>query len=181
MKLLAISGSLRAASTNTVLVEALPALAPDGVEVIVWRGLGELPHFNPDLDGDAIPSVRELRRLIGETDGLVICSPEYAHGVAGVMKNGLDWLVPSLEFPDTPVALLNASPSAHYAQAHIRETLTVMQARLVEAASIALPLQGRKLTAEDIVADTELSATVRAALTAFAETITALPPKARWD
>lgn len=181
MKLLAISGSLRAASTNTVLVEALPALAPDGVEVIVWRGLGDLPHFNPDLDGDAIPAVRALRRLVGETDGLLICSPEYAHGVAGVMKNGLDWLVPSLEFPDTPVALLNASPSAHYAQAHIRETLTVMQARLVEAASIAVPLQGRKLTAEDIVADMELSAVVRTALAAFAETITALPPKARWD
>lgn len=181
MKLLAISGSLRAASTNTVLVEALPALAPAGVEIIVWRGLGELPHFNPDLDGDAIPMVRDFRRLIGETDGLILCSPEYAHGVAGVMKNGLDWLVPSLEFPDTPVALLNASPGAHYAQAHIRETLSVMQARIVEASSIALPLQGRKLASEDIVADVDLSAAVRAALRIFADAIATLPPKARWD
>ncbi len=181
MKLLAISGSLRAASTNTVLVEALPALAPASVEIMVWRGLGELPHFNPDLDGDAIPPVRALRRLIGETDGLILCSPEYAHGVAGVMKNGLDWLVPSLEFPETPVALLNASPSAHYAQAHIRETLSVMQARIVEAASIAVPLQGRKVTAEDIVADAALSTVVRTALSAFAEAIAALPPKPRWD
>jgi chromate reductase, NAD(P)H dehydrogenase (quinone) len=181
MKLLAISGSLRAASTNTVLVETLPALAPAGVEVLVWRGLGELPHFNPDLDGDALPSVRELRGLVGKTDGLILCSPEYAHGVAGVMKNGLDWLVPSLEFPETPVALLNASPSAHYAQAHIRETLSVMQARIVEVACIAVPLQGRKVTAEDIVADLDLSGVVRAALSAFAETIAALPPKPRWD
>jgi NAD(P)H-dependent FMN reductase len=181
MKLLAISGSLRAASTNTVLVEALPALAPAGVQILVWRGLGQLPHFNPDLDGDAISTVRELRRLIGETDGLILCSPEYAHGVAGVMKNGLDWLVPSLEFPDTPVAPLNASPGAHHAQAHIRETLSVMQARIVEPASIAVPLQGRKLMSEDIVADTDLSAVVHVALKAFAEAIAALPPKPRWD
>jgi NAD(P)H-dependent FMN reductase len=97
------------------------------------------------------------------------------------MKNGLDWLVPSLEFPDTPVALLNASPGAHHAQAHIRETLTVMQARIVEAASIAVPLQGRKVTVEDIMADADLSAVVRAGLSAFAEAIVAMPPKARWD
>ncbi len=181
MKLLAISGSLRAASTNTVLVEALPALAPVDVEIVVWRGLGGLPYFNPDLDGDAIGPVRELRRLIGEADGLILCSPEYAHGVAGVMKNGLDWLVPSLEFPETPVALLNASPNAHHAQAHIRETLTVMQARIVEAASIALPLQGRKLTAEDIVADDALAGVVREALAAFIGAIRAMPPKPRWD
>lgn len=181
MKLLAISGSLRAASTNTVLVEALPALAPAGVEILVWRGLGDLPHFNPDLDGDAIPSVRALRRLVGETDGLVLCSPEYAHGVAGVMKNGLDWLVPSLEFPETPVALLNASPDAHHAQAHIRETLSVMQARLVEAASIAVPLQGRKLTTEMIVEDPALWSAIRAALAAFVAAISAFPLKPRWD
>lgn len=181
MKLLAISGSLRAASTNTVLVEALPALAPAGVEILVWRGLGDLPHFNPDLDGDAIPSVRALRRLVGETDGLVLCSPEYAHGVAGVMKNGLDWLVPSLEFPETPVALLNASPDAHHAQAHIRETLSVMQARLVEAASIAVPLQGRKPTTEMIVEDPALWSAIRAALAAFVAAISAFPPKPRWD
>lgn len=181
MKLLAISGSLRAASTNTVLVEALPALAPAGVEILVWRGLGDLPHFNPDLDGDAIPSVRALRRLVGETDGLVLCSPEYAHGVAGVMKNGLDWLVPSLEFPETPVALLNASPDAHHAQAHIRETLSVMQARLVEAASIAVPLQGRKPTTEMIVEDPALWSAIRAALAAFVAAISAFPLKPRWD
>ena len=181
MKLLAISGSLRAASTNTVLVEALPALAPAGVEIVVWRGLGALPHFNSDLHGDAIPVVRELRRLIGETDGLILCSPEYAHGVAGVMKNGLDWLVPSLEFPETPVTLLNASPNAHFAQAHIRETLSVMQARIVEAACVSLPLQGRKLTVEDIVADESLAGAVRVALATFAEAIHALPPKQRWD
>ena len=171
MRILAISGSLRAASSNSRLIAALGLLAPPGMEVVVYEGLGELPHFNPDLDGDLVPGPAELRRQVGLCDGLVICSPEYAHGVAGAMKNALDWLVPSLEFPETPVALINASPQAHHAQAHMRETLTVMSARLVEAASIAVSLQGVRLTAEEIAADPTLGPKIAGVLKAFAEAI----------
>src|ERR1019366_459630 len=172
MRILAISGSLRAASANSRLVEALGLVAPPGVEVAIYAGLGDLPHFNPDLDGDAPPAaVQELRRQIGLCDGLIICSPEYAHGVAGVMKNALDWLVPSVEFPQKPVALLNAAPHAVHAQAHIRETLSIMTARLIEAASVAVPLEGRRLGAEDIAADPVLSSRLRNALEAFRHAI----------
>jgi chromate reductase, NAD(P)H dehydrogenase (quinone) len=175
MKFLAISGSLRSASSNTLLVEALHSLCPVGVEIVVYRHLGALPHFNPDLDGEALPEpVRVLRRCIGATDGLIICSPEYAHGVAGVMKNALDWLVPSLEFPGTAVALINASPRARYAIAHMRETLVTMQARIVEQASITIPLQGRQLLASDIIEDPALAGPIRTALVAFAEAVGAM-------
>lgn len=168
LRLLAVSGSLRAASSNSRLIAALGRLAPPDVEIVVYDGLGDLPHFNPDLDGDAPPfAVLDWRRRIGECDGLIICSPEYAHGVAGAMKNALDWLVPSLEFPEKPVALINASPRAAFAQAHMRETLSVMSARLVDAASIAVPLQGRNLTANEIVADPDLGPALRQALADF--------------
>ena len=180
MRLLAISGSLRAASSNSRLIEALPLLCDPADEVVVWRGLGDLPHFNPDLDGDTLPPVAELRRLVGACDGLIICSPEYAHGVAGSLKNALDWLVPSLEFPETPVALLNASPQAHHAQAHIRDTLAVMQARVVEAASIPVPLPGRGLDTDGIVADPELATLLRGALANFTAAIAVMPPKPSW-
>ncbi|HWA61349.1 MAG TPA: NADPH-dependent FMN reductase [Caulobacteraceae bacterium] len=174
MRLLAISGSLRAVSSNTAALEALRLLAPAGVEVVLYRRLADLPHFNPDLDGEPPPEpVADLRREIGLCDGLVICSPEYAHGVAGTMKNALDWLVPSLEFPEKPVALINASPRATIALSHLRETLTVMTARIVEDASIAVPLQGRGLTPAQITADPELSAALRAALDAFVAAIDA--------
>ena len=172
MRILAISGSLRAASSNTRVIEALARLAPAGVEVVVYGGLGDLPHFNFDLEEGGPPTaVTTLRQEVGLADGLVICSPEYAHGVAGVMKNALDWLVPSLEFPGKLVALLNAAPRAHHAQDHIRETLVTMQARLVETACIDVPLQGRSLDADQIIADPALASLLRRALSHFADGI----------
>jgi NAD(P)H-dependent FMN reductase len=168
MRILAISGSLRAASANTSLIEALPLVAPPAIEVVVYRGLGDLPPFNPDLDGDDPPAaVLELRRQIGLCDGLVICSPEYAHGVAGTMKNALDWLVASLEFAGTPVALINASPFSEFAQPQMRETLTVMSGEVVDAASLTVPLQGGKMTAPEVAADPDMAAKLRAALDAL--------------
>jgi chromate reductase len=178
MRILAISGSLRAASSNTRLIAALRLMAPPGVEVVVYDGLGELPHFNPDLDGDIVPGPAELRRQVGLCDGLVICSPEYAHGVAGSMKNALDWLVPSLEFPETPVALINASPHAVHADAHMRETLTLMSARLVEAASVTIPIQGPPLTPDQIAAHPDLGPRIAAALAAFIAAIAATEARA---
>lgn len=175
MRILAVSGGLRAGSSNTRPVEALALLAPPGVEVVVNPGIGVLPHFNPDLDGDAPPAeVLDWRREIGLCDGLVICSPEYAHGVAGVMKNALDWLVASLEFPKTPVALINASPRAERGLAHLRETLTVMTARFVEPACVAVALLGRSLSASEIAADPALAAQLSGALKAFVAAIEAM-------
>jgi chromate reductase len=170
MRILAISGSLRAASANTRLIEALALVAPASSEVVVWRGLGDLPHFNPDLDGDAPPAtVLELRRQIGLCDGLVICSPEYAHGVAGSLKNALDWLVASLEFAGTPVALINASPSSEFAQPQMRETLTVMSGEVVDAACVTIPLQGGKMTAAEVAANPGMATKLRDALIALSD------------
>jgi NAD(P)H-dependent FMN reductase len=166
MRLLAISGSLRRASSNTRLVEALTRLAPEGVEVAVYRGLRGLPHFDLDLDGESPPpQVAELRREVGVSAGLIICCPEYAHGVPGSLKNALDWLVPSVEFPGKPVALINTSPHARHAQAQLRETLTVMSGRVIDAASITVSLSDADLT---MVESRDLAATLRAALLALA-------------
>src|SRR5439155_26208619 len=94
MQFLAISGSLRHASSNTQLLRAVALLAPPGLRITQFDGLGALPHFNPDLDTDPpSPAVRVLRESIAAADGLLISSPEYAHGVPGVLKNVLDWLV----------------------------------------------------------------------------------------
>ncbi len=177
MLFMAVSGSLRAASSNSRVIAALTHLAPPGVEISIYGGLNDLPHFNPDLDGDVPPAaVADLRRRIGEADGLILCSPEYAHGVAGVMKNALDWLVPSLEFPQKPVCLINASPRAHHALDHIRETLTTMSARIVDAACVAVPMLGRDLTPDEIAADAELGPILKGALETFAAEIAVMEP-----
>jgi NAD(P)H-dependent FMN reductase len=171
VRLLAISGSLRAASSNRAVVEAARMLAPAGVDVEIYTGLGELPHFNPDVEmGTLPPAVVELRGQVERADALLVCSPEYAHGVPGSLKNALDWLVGGPEFVGKPVALVNASPRAVHAQAQLAETVTTMSGVVVEAASIALPLLGRGLDAAGIAADPELSAALAGALVALLET-----------
>jgi chromate reductase len=174
MRILAISGSLRKESSNTAVLIAAARLAPPDWEVVLYDGLANLPHFNPDMDTDLPPAqVLALREQIGSCQGLLLCSPEYARGVAGTLKNALDWLVSSQEFPDKPVALINASQRATFADAHLRLTLTTMSARLVETASITLPLLGRNLDADGIVSDDVLSEPLRAALDCFAQAIAA--------
>lgn len=170
-RLLAISGSLRAASSNTALLRAAALLAPEGMEVRLYGGLGDLPHFNPDLEASEPPSVTELRAQVRWADGLLISSPEYAHGVPGVLKNALDWLVGGEEFVYKPVALLNASPRSTHAQVSLMETVKTMSGRLVAEASIAVPLQGRNLDERGIAADPDISRPVRAALAAFVSAI----------
>lgn len=108
VKILALSGSLRKASVNTAVLRVAAALAPPDVEITVFQGLGGIPPFDPDLDtnGSAPPNVLSFRQMVDEADGVLIASPEYAHGVSGVLKNALDWLVScTLAFYGKPVAL----------------------------------------------------------------------------
>lgn len=174
LQILAISGSLRAASSNATLLRALPLLAPDGMTFVLYDGLGDLPHFNPDLEADAPASVARFQSLLETSDGVLISSPEYAHGVPGVLKNALDWVVGSGELVDKPVALLNASPASTFAQAQLTETLRVMTANLIFDAFATVPMKGARLADEAaVVAHGEAAATLRAALTAFAQAINA--------
>lgn len=168
LRILAISGSLRAASTNTALLRAAIAAAPEDIEVEFYASLGELPPFNPDLDGDAIPAVREFRAQVLAADGLLIASPEYAHGVPGALKNALDWAVSWEEFPGKPVALWHTSPYGEHAKAALAEILKTMSACLIEEASLLVNLRGKKpheMTA--ILATPEVSGNLRKVLVAL--------------
>lgn len=169
--ILAISGSLRAISSNTALLRAAITLAPPGVEIRLYGALSDLPHFNPDLEADEPPAVTDLRALVRWADGLLISSPEYAHGVPGAMKNALDWLVGGDELIYKPVALLNASPRSHHAQDSLAETIRTMSGRLVREASVAVPLLGSKLDEAGIVANPELAELIRSAIRAFTQAI----------
>ena len=172
MYFLAISGSLRAASTNTATLETLSALPPPGVEIPLYRDLGTLPLFNPDDDEQAPPpAVAALRALVGSAAGLIIAAPEYAHGVPGAFKNALDWLVASDAFPAKPVAMINTAPRSFHAQSALRETLATMSARLIPEAFVALPLTGKMVDAAEIAANPRFAAALRAALDAFVEAI----------
>jgi chromate reductase len=170
MKIIAISGSLRAQSSNASLLRAAARIEP---AIAIYDGMGALPHFNPDLDEDGAeppPAVRALREWLIAADGVLISSPEYAHGVPGSFKNLLDWLVSTGELVDKPVALLNASPSGgQFAQNAILETLRTMNWRVIEEASRIEPWVRRKIvgTLEDAEALDEL----KRAIDAFARAL----------
>jgi chromate reductase len=135
MKIVAITGSLRAGSGNVVALRAAAAIAPPSMEILVYEGIGGLPHFNPDLDYEgavAPPPVAELRALLDGASGVLVSSPEYAHGVPGTLKNALDWLVSTDVLGGKPVVLLNVSASGgEHAQAALAETLRTMGANVL--------------------------------------------------
>ena len=166
-RLLAISGSLREASSNTSLLIAAERLAPAGLVIDRYRDLGLLPHFNPDLEDDPPTIVRGLRARIDAADGLIISCPEYARGIPGTFKNLLDWLVGSPNFFGKPVALFNASPRASEAQKSLRLVLRTIGARLVDDAAITVDLMTRKLTAAEITVDGAMAQQIAAALRSF--------------
>ena len=170
--LLAISGSLRAGSSNTALLTAAVRLAPPRVTVALYPSVAVLPHFDPELDapdGGRLPDqVIALRKLVGRADGLLLSTPEYAHGLPGAFKNALDWLVGSVELPGKAVAVMSPTARSVHAQAQLREVLTTMSARIVERASVVVPLASRAMDADDIVADQALAVVLRSALAAIA-------------
>lgn len=169
VRVLAISGSLRRQSSNSALVEAATRLAPDAVEISIYRGLADLPAFNPDSDGDSAPeTVTTFRAALRACDAVLISSPEYAHGVPGALKNALDWVVGSGELIDMPIALVNASGRATHAWASLLETLTVMSAYVIRDASITVSLDGRAVDAQGIVDDAALSTELKIAIEALA-------------
>jgi chromate reductase len=169
IRLLAICGSLRSDSTNLTLLKAAEMLAPPGVVLTRFEGLGDLPHFNPDLDVDpAPPAVGALREAVRRADGLIISTPEYARGVPGALKNALDWLVSSDVFPEKPVALFNASDRSVAMQASLRLTLETMSARMVDVATITVLLLGRETDAATVASDVACAPKIRDALEAYA-------------
>ncbi len=167
MKILAISGSLRAASLNSALLRATARLAAKDVQVKIYQGMGNLPLFNPDIEASDPAAVTTFREQIISADALLIASPEYAHGITGVMKNALDWMVSCEALVRKPVAILNASPRATIADASIREILTVMSAEIIEEASITVPIIGAGLDEEGIFSHAEISLRLCAALAAI--------------
>jgi len=168
-RVLCLSGSLRRVSANTTALQAARALAPAGLELVLYEGLGALPLFNPDEEAAAMPPVvQALREAVGQADALLIACPEYAHGVPGAFKNLLDWLVGSLEFPGKPVALLNASGrGSHHAQDALVEILQTMSARVLGGASATVALPGTGCRCEDVLASPERRAELHALLSAL--------------
>ncbi len=171
-RILLISGSLRAGSTNTALLRTASALATQGVVAELYLGAAQLPLFNPDDDIVPLhPAVADLRLRIAGADALLFSTPEYAGDLPGPFKNLLDWTVGGGETYGKPVAWINASGSptgAHNAHRSLRTVLGYTGSDIVEAACAHIPVARSAVGPDGLIADDALREQIAEALNALA-------------
>jgi chromate reductase, NAD(P)H dehydrogenase (quinone) len=169
LRLLLISGSLRAGSTNSALLRTAQAVAPEGVVATLYAGMAELPQFNPDHDGPALPpEAADLRAQIRQADAVVFSTPEYAGGLPGSFKNVLDWAVGDDQpgsLNGKPVAYVNVSPrGATLAHESLRRVLGYLGATIVESATLDVAVTRELVDADGLIPSEEIRRQVAQAL-----------------
>ncbi|MDR3679806.1 MAG: NAD(P)H-dependent oxidoreductase [Flavipsychrobacter sp.] len=175
MNILAVSGSLNPQSSNSAILKHAAEICPAEMNIIMYDGLDSLPHFSPDRDFEHSPlNVQQLREQIKLADGVIICTPEYAFGMPGSLKNLLDWIVSSGEFVHKPVAAWSASPlqtGGSKAHAWLVQVLNVLTAYVVPESSLNIPFIKTRLDTNGLVSDPALSTSLQSALAALAKAI----------
>jgi chromate reductase len=183
MRILAVSGSLRAGSYNTSLLRAAVEAAPEGIEVELWEGLAGLPLYDEDLDDADVPeSVRRLRADWAGADAILFSTPEYNGSVPGGLKNAIDWASrPRLEgvLRNKTVAVVGASTGqfgALWAQQDLKRILGVAGARVV-GTEIPVSRAHERVDADGRLLDDEVYGQLRLHLTTLASEAVAAPER----
>jgi NAD(P)H-dependent FMN reductase len=143
VQVLLLCGSVRKGSSNEAMLRLVQEVVGEPDSAVFYDGLGELPHFNPDLDADPLPeSVVKLRRAIAEADAVLVSTPEYAGTLPGSFKNLLDWTVGGTEICDKPTGWINAANPGRGegAIATLRTVLEYTGAAIVENACVRIAL-----------------------------------------
>jgi NAD(P)H-dependent FMN reductase len=169
IKILAIPGSLRANSSSNKILSAVISMAPTEISIELFDGVGDLPHFNDSDEVD--PRVEELRTKIKTADAVLVCTPEYAFGVPGSLKNALDWTVASGEFIDKPVGLITASSHGEKGHAALLLILTAISAMIVEDATLLISFVRSKLDGEGKIKDPQVSKELNRVLHALVKSV----------
>ncbi len=156
-RILLISGSLRATSTNTAVLRTAAELTPADVEAALYQDLAALPAFNPDAEAAVPPGPAELRAQIHAAGAMMFSVPEYAGALPGAFKNLLDWTIGDDQpgsIYNKPVAWINASPrGAESAHAELRRVLEYAHAAIVETAAVSIPVTEAMMGTDGFVAD----------------------------
>jgi|SRR6185437_2937089 len=173
VNILAISGSLRADSFNTIILHTIAASAPSNVHITIYSGIANFPFFSPELDNqNSNTAVNDLRKKIAEADGVLISTPEYAFGVPGVLKNALDWMVSSGELNEKPIFSISASPLNTGGEKALSSLLlTLVALGTIEAGRLSIPNIKNKVNADKKITDAETLSALKAALEKLVTTI----------
>jgi len=155
----AISGSLRSGSSNHNILRFLGGLLPAEVKYTIYENLAQIPPFDPGLDNEDPPqTVVDFRNKIANADVVIICTPEYAFGVPGQLKNALDWTVSSSTLVDKQVALITASSVGDSAHASLLKTLGALSANII--ADLLVPFIRAKIDSDGYIIDEDLKASL---------------------
>lgn len=162
--ILTISGSLRANSSNNAVINAAIRLLGDKANFVRYEGIGSLPHF--DDSKEPAQEVITWREAIAKADGVFICSPEYAFGVPGSLKNALDWTVSSGELVYKPLALITAATGGDKAHAALLNTFTALLCRIPVDGALLISFVRSKMNLQGEITDSvtidEIKKTVEA-------------------
>lgn len=153
-KIFAISGSTRKDSSNHHILKAIEKLAADYFEIDLFEGIASLPHFNPDDNNEEVSNaVKDFRARIHRADGVIISTPEYAHGVPGSLKNAIDWTVSTNEFSQKPTALITGASDGKFAHSSLLETLRVIEAKNIEQLNLLISFVKTKVNAQSEITE----------------------------
>lgn len=165
INILAISGSLRNNSANAQVIRYIASLVPQHVSFNVYEDLAAIPPFDDSTPGNAVLA---FRRKLREADGIFICSPEYAFGVSGVLKNALDWTVSSADLDNKPISLVTAATGGEKAHAALQLTLNVISGNsIVPDATLLISFVRSKIDKDGRVTDPATATALKTAIDSF--------------
>lgn len=171
-KVIALCGSTRQNSTNHSLIRAIAALSKGSLKITLYDGIERLPQFNPDKDGDnVVAEVSDLRHQLDNAEGIIICTPEYAHGVPGTLKNAIDWTISSSQFPHKPTMLITASTDGSFGHKALLETLKAIEAKNIDNLQLVISFAKTKINNENQITDEKTLHDVQALLAKFIQTL----------
>ena len=171
-KVIAICGSTRQNSINHSLIKAIADLSAENLDITIFDGITNLPQFNPDNDGENVADeVADFRQQANAAEGIIICTPEYAHGVPGTLKNAIDWTISSSQFPHKPTMLITASTDGTFGHKALLETLKAIEAKNIDNLQLVISFAKTKINNENQITDDKTLYEVQALLATFIPTL----------
>jgi NAD(P)H-dependent FMN reductase len=171
-KVIAICGSTRQNSINHSLIKAIVNLSAENLDITIFDGIANLPQFNPDNDGENVSDeVAHFRQLLDNAEGIIICTPEYAHGVPGTLKNAIDWTISSSQFPHKPTMLITASTDGTFGHKALLETLKAIEAKNIDNLQLVISFVKTKMSSENQITDEKTRRDVQDLVSRFIQTI----------
>jgi chromate reductase len=171
-KILAISGSTRKQSSNLTIIKKIQELTTNNWEMTICDYPEQLPHYNPDLDTEfASELVNAFRKAVRESDGILICTPEYAMGIPGTLKNALDWTVSAGSFSQKSVAVITASSLGEKAHESLIGTIRIIDAKLPDETTLLISNIRTKFDADGELVDVETLRKIQELISHFEDII----------